>query len=50
MMNWKGFGRKQSWTNFKVLSQHLPGGTEKSTINLSHNSWSPGWDLNLTPP
>jgi hypothetical protein len=28
MMNWKGFGRKWSWPNFKVLSQHLPGGSE----------------------
>jgi hypothetical protein len=28
MMNWKGFGRKRSWYNFKVLSQDLPGGTE----------------------
>jgi hypothetical protein len=28
MMNWKGFGRKWSWPNFKVLSQRLPGGTE----------------------
>jgi hypothetical protein len=28
-MNWKGFGRKGSLTNFKVLFQHSPGGTEK---------------------
>jgi hypothetical protein len=30
MMNWKGFGRKQLWSNFKVLSWHSPGGTEKN--------------------
>jgi hypothetical protein len=30
MMNWKGFGRKWSWTNFKVLPWNLPGETEKN--------------------
>jgi hypothetical protein len=30
MMNWKGFGRKQSWSNFKVLSDLLPGGTDEN--------------------
>jgi hypothetical protein len=30
MTNWKGFGRKRSWPNFKVLSRHSPGGTEKN--------------------
>jgi hypothetical protein len=30
MMNWKGFGRKWSWSNFKVLSQHSPGGIEET--------------------
>jgi hypothetical protein len=30
MMNWKGFGRKQSWPNFKVLSQSLHGGTDEN--------------------
>jgi hypothetical protein len=30
MMNWKGFDRKKFWPNFKVISQHLPGGTEKN--------------------
>jgi hypothetical protein len=29
-MNWKGCGRRRSWPNFKVLSQYLPGGTEKN--------------------
>jgi hypothetical protein len=31
MMNWKGFGRKQVWPSFKVLSQYLPGWTEETT-------------------
>jgi hypothetical protein len=26
--NWKGFVRKRSWFDFKVLSRHSPGGTE----------------------
>jgi hypothetical protein len=30
MMNWEGFGRKQSSPNFKVISQHPPGGTEEN--------------------
>jgi hypothetical protein len=30
MMNWKGFGRKQSWPNIKVLSQYLSGGAEEN--------------------
>jgi hypothetical protein len=30
MMNWKGFGRKWSRPNFKVLSWHSPGGTEEN--------------------
>jgi hypothetical protein len=34
MMNWKGFGRKWSWPNFKVLSWNLPGGTEEKYENL----------------
>jgi hypothetical protein len=35
MMNLKGFGRKQSWLHFKVLSQHLPGGTEGKPQKIS---------------
>jgi hypothetical protein len=34
-MNWKGFGRKWSWPNFKVLTQHLPGGTEEKPPETS---------------
>jgi hypothetical protein len=29
-MSWKGFGKKQLWPNFKVLSRHSSGGTEKN--------------------
>jgi hypothetical protein len=29
MIYWKGGGGKKSWPNFKVLSQHLSGGTEE---------------------
>jgi hypothetical protein len=30
MMERKGFGRQPSWTNFKVIYRHSPGGTEKN--------------------
>jgi hypothetical protein len=30
MMNWKGFGRKWSWPNFKVLSWHFLGEIEEN--------------------
>jgi hypothetical protein len=42
MMNWKEFGRKQSWHNFKTLSQHLLGGTEENHKNLTEDSRLPG--------
>jgi hypothetical protein len=29
-MNWKGFGRKWLWPDFKVLSQNLPEGTKEN--------------------
>jgi hypothetical protein len=32
-MNWKGCRRKRSWSNFKVLSRNLHGGTEESHEN-----------------
>jgi hypothetical protein len=55
MMNWKWFGRKRSWPNFKVglLSQLSHWGTEensKTTKNFSQDSRSPGRDLNPEPP
>jgi hypothetical protein len=45
----KGFGKKQLWPNFKVLSQNSPGGTEKNHKNLSQDSLFLGQDLNLGP-
>jgi hypothetical protein len=42
MINWKGFGRKQSWPHFKVLSWHLRGGTEENHKNLQ--GWYIAWD------
>jgi hypothetical protein len=41
---------KQSWHNFKVLSQHLPGGTKQNHGNLNQDNWYPGRDLNPGPP
>jgi hypothetical protein len=37
-------------TWFKVISQHLPGGTEEATNNLSRGRWFPVRDLNPRPP
>jgi hypothetical protein len=51
MMNCKVFGRKQLWSNFKVLSWHSPGGTEENHENPQISiagRW--GRDLNLGPP
>jgi hypothetical protein len=42
MMNLKGFGRKRSWPNFKVVSWHSSGGMRKTTKNLSQYNRSPG--------
>jgi len=30
MMKWKGFDRKRTWPNLKVLSRNSPGGTEEN--------------------
>jgi hypothetical protein len=30
IMNWKVFGRRWSWPNFKVISQNSPGGIEEN--------------------
>jgi hypothetical protein len=30
MFSWKGFRRKRSWPNCKVLFRHSPGGTEEN--------------------
>jgi hypothetical protein len=50
MTNWKGFRRKRSWSNFKVLFQHSPWGTEEKHKKLSQDSRSPGQDRNPGPP
>jgi hypothetical protein len=34
MTNWKGCERKRLWPSFKILSQHLPGGTEENHEKL----------------
>jgi hypothetical protein len=47
MMIWKGCGMKQS-PNFKVLSQHLLGGTEEN--QRPQDSRSLGQDLKPGPP
>jgi hypothetical protein len=46
----KGFGRKRSWPNCKVLSRNLSGEIEKNHENLSQNNRSPGRDLKPGPP
>jgi hypothetical protein len=42
MINYKGFGRKRLWPNFKVLYLRSPGGTEENHKNLYQDSMSPG--------
>jgi hypothetical protein len=37
-MNWKGFGRKRSWPNFKVLPWHSPGRTEEILEKLQDSN------------
>jgi hypothetical protein len=49
MMNWEGFGRKWSRTNFKVLSWHSPGRIEENRVNFGQYILSPSRDLNLRP-
>jgi hypothetical protein len=48
-MNWKGFGSKWSWHNFKVLFHHSPGWTEENDENYSQDSRSPCRDLSSGP-
>jgi hypothetical protein len=42
MINWKIFGSKRLWLNFKVLSWNSPGGLKKTTKKLNQDSWFPG--------
>jgi hypothetical protein len=46
----KGFGRKRSWPNFKVLPRKSSGGTKEKQETLSQDSRSPGRDLKPGPP
>jgi hypothetical protein len=46
-MTWKGYWRKCSSLNFKVLSRHSPGAAEENH-KISHESRFPVWDFNRT--
>jgi hypothetical protein len=48
-MNWKGFGRKWSWSDL-VLCWNFPGGTVKAMRNLGQDSQCHVQDLNQAPP
>jgi hypothetical protein len=50
MKNLKGFGRKRSWPDFKVLSQHLPVETEENYENLNQHSDRRGRESNPGSP
>jgi hypothetical protein len=41
MMNWKRFGSKKSWPNYKVLSRHSLGGTTENHDKINQDSLSP---------
>jgi hypothetical protein len=45
-VNFKRRGGKRSWSEYKVLSQQLPGETEENRRNLSQDSRSSGPFLN----
>jgi hypothetical protein len=49
-MNWKGFGRKWSWPNFKALSRHLPGGSKENHKIFREDTRSQSQYLNPGPP
>jgi hypothetical protein len=49
-MNWKIFGRKQPWRNFKEPSQHLSGETEENHEKPQSGYPDSGQDLNLGLP
>jgi hypothetical protein len=50
MKNWRECGGKLSWPNFKILSQNLPGKTDKNTKNPTQASRSPSRILSPIPP
>jgi hypothetical protein len=49
MINWKGFGRKRLWSNFKILFRNFPEELRISTKTFQ-DSRSPNRDLNPGPP
>jgi hypothetical protein len=50
MMNWKGFGRKQSWPNLSYYTDICLEELWKTKKKLFQDSRSPGRDLNPGPP
>jgi hypothetical protein len=48
-MKWKGFGRKRSWPNFKILFWNSSGRFEEDYEN-SLDSRSPAGELKPGPP
>jgi hypothetical protein len=50
IMNWEGSDKDAIVAQIKLLSRHLPGGTEEIPENLSWDSRFPGQDLNSGPP
>jgi hypothetical protein len=46
MINWKGFGRKQSWPNQHSISKHSSDGVRETTKYLNQHSRRPIRDLN----
>jgi hypothetical protein len=49
-MNWRGYGRKRSWSNIKVLSRMLSGGIEEDDENFSQYSQFLGRNFNPGRP
>jgi hypothetical protein len=48
-MNWKGYGKKQSWPNLGYYPGICLEGLRKTTKSFSENSRFPGRDLNAGP-
>jgi hypothetical protein len=48
-MTWKGCEKEQSRSDFKVLSQHLPGGTKENHEIHVRIAWSQARGLNPVP-
>jgi hypothetical protein len=49
-MNWKGYERKLSWPNLRKYPGIFLEGLMKTMKNLSQDSRSLSWNLNLGPP